>query len=55
MKFVFRWHMQLNAGPIRQPGRGLRETALHAGAIAEAADRFVRERLCRKRVRTLGR
>ena len=55
MKFVFRWHMQLNAGPIRQPGRGLRDTALHSGAIAEAADRFVRERLSRKRVRTLCR
>jgi hypothetical protein len=55
MIFVFRWHMQLNAAPMRQPGHGIRETALHAGAIAEAADRFVRERLWRKRARTLCR
>lgn len=55
MKFVFRWHMQFNAGPMRKPGFGLRETSLHTEAIADAADRFVRDRLLRKRVHTLCR
>ncbi len=53
MKFVFRWNMQLNAGPMRKPGNGLRDVALHAEAIAAAADRFFRDRLSRKRARTL--
>jgi hypothetical protein len=55
MRFVFRWHMQLNAGPMRKPSSGLRETSLHTEAIADAADRFVRDRLARKRLRTLCR
>jgi hypothetical protein len=54
MKFVFRWHMQLNAGPMCKPRAGIRENALHAEAIADAADRFVRDRLHRKRQQTLG-
>jgi hypothetical protein len=54
MKFVFRWHMQLNAGPKCKPCTGIRENALHAEAIADAADRFVRDRLHRKRQQTLG-
>jgi hypothetical protein len=53
MKFVFRWHMQLNAEPRRKLGGGFREGSSHAEAIADAAERFVRERLTRKRVRTL--
>lgn len=54
MKFVFRWHMQLNAAPRRKLSSGLREGACHVEAVADAADRFVRERLGRKRLRTLS-
>jgi len=54
MKFVFRWNMQMNAGPRRKQSGGFRESACHAEAIADAAERFVRERLYRKRVRSLA-
>ncbi|HTD67247.1 MAG TPA: hypothetical protein VK846_12020 [Candidatus Limnocylindria bacterium] len=55
MTFVFRWNMQMNAGPRRKPpGHGFRGSACHVEAIADAAERFVRERLYRKRVRTLS-
>jgi len=55
MKFVFRWNMQVNAEPVRKRAGGFREIALHAGSIADAAERLVRERLTRKRLRTLCR
>ncbi len=54
MKFVFRWNMQMNAAPRRKLTGGFRESACHAEAIADAAERFVRERLYRKRTRTLA-
>ena len=53
MKFVFRWNMQMNAAPRRRPYGGFRESACHVEAIADAAERFVRERLIRKRARSL--
>jgi hypothetical protein len=46
--------MQLNSGPRRKPCGGFRESASHAEAIADAAERFMRARLYRKRVRTLS-
>jgi hypothetical protein len=54
MKFVFRWNMQMNAAPRRRPYGGFRESACHVEAIADAAERFVRERLVRKRARSLA-
>jgi hypothetical protein len=54
MKFEFRSQMQLNAGPVHKPAIGFRAVAMHATAIAEAAERFMREQLLRKRARTFG-
>ena len=54
MKFVFRWNMQMNAAPRRKPYGGFRESACHVDAVANAAERFVRERLIRKRARSLA-
>jgi hypothetical protein len=53
MKFVFRSHVQVSAGPVQRPVLGFRGSSLHAAAVAEAAERFIREQLSRKRERTL--
>jgi len=55
MKFLFRANMQLCAGPTQKPAAGFRATSLHASSIAEAAERFMRDQLSRKRDKTLCR
>ena len=54
MKFFFRWNMQMSASPRPRPCGGFRESACHVEAVADAADRFIRERLIRKRARTFA-
>jgi hypothetical protein len=46
--------MQLNSAPRRKACGGFRESASHAEAIADAAERVMRARLYRKRARTLS-
>ena len=53
MKFEFRSHVRLCAGPVQRPALGIRGARIHAMAAAEAAERFIHERLLRKRARTL--
>jgi hypothetical protein len=53
MKFEFRSQVQFTTGPIQKSTSGIRGVSVHASAIADAAERFVRERLLRKRARTL--
>lgn len=53
MKFEFRSHVQLCVGPAVKPALGIRGARLHALAVADAAERFIHERLLRKRARTL--
>jgi hypothetical protein len=55
MKFVFRWHMQHYAEPVTKPTRGLRNPSAQVSSVAEAADRFVRDQLSRKRAKTFKR
>lgn len=53
MKFVFRTQVQVCATPVHKPAHGFRAASMHASEIAEAAERFMREQLSRKRERTL--
>lgn len=55
MKFVFRWHMQNYAEPVSRPAAGWRGLSRHVPLVSEAAERFVREQLSRKREKTLRR
>jgi hypothetical protein len=55
MKFLFRANMQLCAGPMQKHGVGFRSTSLHVSSIAEAAERFLRDQLSRKREKTFQR
>ena len=41
--------VQVHAAPTQRPTMGFRGASLHASAIAEAAERFLHERLSRKR------
>jgi hypothetical protein len=53
MTFDFRSQMRAHAAPTQKPAHGFRALSLHASDIAEAAERFIREQLTRKRERTL--
>ncbi len=53
MRFEFRSQMQAYAHPVPRPAVGFRALSFHAAEIAEAAERFIREQLQRKRERTL--
>jgi hypothetical protein len=53
MKFEFRSHVQVCAGPTQKPSLGIRGARVHAASIADAAQRFIHEQLLRKRARTL--
>ena len=55
MKFLFRANMQLYAGPMHKQAVGFRSTSMHASSIVEAAERFMRDQLSRKRDKTLQR
>jgi hypothetical protein len=55
MKFLFRANMQLCAGPVQKQAAGFRNNSLHVSSIAEAAERFMRDQLSRKREKTLQR
>jgi hypothetical protein len=52
MKFLFRANMQLCAGPMQKQALGFRAAAVHVSSIAEAAERFLRDQLSRKRAKT---
>jgi hypothetical protein len=55
MKFGFRSYVQVAAGPVQKRCAGFRALTLHASAVAEAAERFLREELMRKRQRMFAR
>jgi hypothetical protein len=41
--------VQVHAAPAQRPSMGFRAVSLHASSIAEAAERFLHERLSQKR------
>ena len=50
MKFEFRQQIQSYAGAPENHADGFRSVSLHAAPIAEAAERFIRGPLLRKKV-----
>ena len=55
MKFLYRANIQACAGPVHKNAGGFRSTSLHVSSIADAAERFLRDQLTRKREKTLQR
>jgi hypothetical protein len=55
MTFRFQKLVQVHAAPTQRPAIGFRELTLHASAVAEAAERFLHERLARKRQHQISR
>lgn len=53
--FGFLSLVQVHAAPAQRPTMGFRSVTLHASAVAEAAERFMHERLTRKRRQQLTR
>jgi hypothetical protein len=49
MTFQFRYALRACAGPTQKEAVGLRQVSLHASNVVEAADRFLRAQLERKR------
>jgi hypothetical protein len=49
MLFSFRTYISVWAAPAQRPCIGLRAAALHASAVAEAAEHFLHGQLQRKR------
>jgi len=49
MKFEFRSQVQAVAGPTQKQAMGFRTGSLHISSVAEAAERFIRDGLTRKR------
>jgi len=54
MKFDFRQQVQMFAGVPPNHPVGFKAAGLHMASIAEAAERFVHDRLVRKREKTLN-
>ena len=54
MKFEFRQQIQSYAAMPDNHAVGFRTASCHAASIAEAAERFIRDQLVRKRERTLA-
>ena len=54
MSFVFRFYMQVSDSPVQRPAHGFRALSLHALPIAESAERFLDQRLRRKREKLFG-
>jgi hypothetical protein len=55
MKFAFRLQVQALAGPAQKEAIGFRAGSLHISSVAEAAERFIRDELLRKRERMFRR
>ena len=53
MKFEFRQQIQSYAAMPENHAVGFRAASFHAASITEAAERFIRDQLSRKRARTL--
>ena len=49
MSFHFRYAQRALAGPTQKEAAGMRQISLHASNVVEAADRFLRAQLERKR------
>lgn len=55
MKFVFRSMPQPCAFESHKESVGFRGVSVHAAAVMDATERFLRDQLLRKREKTLGR
>ena len=54
MSFVFRFYIQGSDSPVQRQAQGFRALTLHAAPIAESAERFLDQRLRRKREKLFG-